>query len=67
MIGVSRTMMSQYIAGEAEMGWLRWQKVNEVFPEMAGLIEETAYDRAMRARQRALDLDLPRQRKAKAA
>jgi len=62
MIGVSRTMMAQYIAGEAEMGWLKWRKANEAFPELAERIEESAYDRAMRARQRALDFDPPKRR-----
>lgn len=59
---VSREMVAQYIAGEAEMGFTKWLRANEAYPELAGLIEETAADRAMRARQRALDLELPRQR-----
>lgn len=59
-IGVSREMAAQYIAGEAEMGFLKWLKANEAFPELAERIEETAADRSARARQRALDLDLPR-------
>lgn len=66
MIGVSREMVAQYIAGEAEMGFLKWLRVNEAFPELASLIEESAADRAVRARQRALDLELPRQRSAAA-
>jgi len=60
-IGVSREMVAQYIAGEAEMGFLKWLKANEAFPELSDRIEETAADRAARARQRALDLNLPRQ------
>lgn len=59
MIGVSREMVAQYIAGEAEMGFVKWLKVNDAFPEIAERIEETAAERALRAKQRALDLDLP--------
>ena len=58
-IGVSREMMAQYIAGEAEMGFLKWLRANEQLPELAELIDETATERALRARQRALDLELP--------
>lgn len=62
-IGVSREMVAQYIAGEAEMGFVKWLRANEAFPELAERIEETAADRALRARQRALDLDIPIKRK----
>jgi transcriptional regulator with XRE-family HTH domain len=62
MIGVSREMVAQYIAGEAEMGFVKWLRANEEFPELADRIAETAGERAMRARQRALDLDLPTRR-----
>lgn len=62
MLGVSREMVAQYIAGEAEMGFVKWLRANEQFPELAERITETAADRAARAKQRALDLDLPRQR-----
>ena len=61
-IGVSREMVAQYIAGEAEMGFIKWVRVNEAFPELAARIEETAAERAMRASQRALDLELPTRR-----
>jgi transcriptional regulator with XRE-family HTH domain len=66
MIGVSREMVAQYIAGEAEMGFVKWLKANEAFPELAERIEETAAERALRARQRALDLELPTRRSAAA-
>lgn len=59
---VSREMVAQYIAGEAEMGFTKWFRARDTYPEIEGLIEETATDRAARARQRALDLELPRQR-----
>lgn len=58
-IGVSREMVAQYIAGEAEMGFVKWLRANEAFPELSERIEETAADRAARARQRVLDLDQP--------
>ncbi len=60
-IGVSREMVAQYIAGEAELGFVKWLKTNEAFPELAVLVEETAAERALKAKQRALDLNLPRQ------
>lgn len=62
MVGVSREMMAQYIAGEAEMGFVKWLRANEAFPELSDRIEETAAERALRARQRALDLELPTRR-----
>lgn len=52
-------MVAKYIAGEAEMGFVTWLRANEAWPELANLIAESAADRAMRARQRALDLELP--------
>ncbi len=65
-IGVSREMVAQYIAGEAEMGFVKWLKANDAFPELADRIEETAAERALRAKQRPLDLNLPHQRSAAA-
>jgi transcriptional regulator with XRE-family HTH domain len=59
LLGVSREMVAQYIAGEAEMGFVKWLRANEAFPELAERIEETAAERAMRAKQRPLDLELP--------
>jgi transcriptional regulator with XRE-family HTH domain len=61
-IGVSREMVAQYIAGEAEMGFTKWFRAKDVYPELEELIAETAADRAAKARQRALDLELPRKR-----
>jgi transcriptional regulator with XRE-family HTH domain len=61
-IGVSREMVAQYIAGEAEMGFVKWLRANEAFPELAERIEETAAERSLRARQRPLDLELPMRR-----
>jgi transcriptional regulator with XRE-family HTH domain len=62
-IGVSREMVAQYIAGEAEMGFTKWLRANDAYPELASLIEETTADRAAKAKQRPLDLDLPMQRR----
>lgn len=62
MIGVSREMLSQYIAGEAEMGFLKWLRANEEFPELSALIEETAAERSFKARQRCFDIELPTRR-----
>lgn len=55
-------MVAKYIAGEAEMGFVAWLAANEAWPELADLIEETTVERQLRARQRALDLDLPTRR-----
>lgn len=55
-------MVAKYIAGEAEMGFYAWLRANAEWPELGELIEETATERAMRARQRALELDLPTRR-----
>lgn len=63
-IGVSREMVAQYIAGEAEMGFVKWLRANDAFPELAERIEETAHERQLRGKQRPLDLELPRQRAA---
>lgn len=61
-IGVSREMVAQYIAGEAEMGMVKWLRANDAWPELADKVAETAAERALRARQRALDLELPTRR-----
>lgn len=66
-IGVSREMVAQYIAGEAEMGMVKWLRANAAWPELAEKVAETAAERALRARQRALDLNLPRTRERAAA
>ncbi len=60
MIGKSDDQLARYIAGDMEMGVLAWMRANDAFPELATRMEETAADRAAKARQRALDLDLPR-------
>lgn len=62
VLGRIDDMVAKYIAGEAEMGVVAWMRAMEAWPELAERFEETAAERAMRAKQRALDLGLPRQR-----
>jgi transcriptional regulator with XRE-family HTH domain len=58
----TRESVAQYIAGEAEMGFVTWERAKEAWPELAERMAESAAERAARAKQRPLDLDLPRQR-----
>lgn len=62
VLGKIDDTVAKYIAGEAEMGVVAWLRANEAWPELADRIEESAAERALRAKQRPLDLDLPRQR-----
>lgn len=66
VIGRGDDMVAKYIAGEAEMGFIAWCRANEAWPEFAERLEETSAERALRARQRALDLELPTRRSAAA-
>lgn len=61
-LGKGDDMVAKYIAGEAEMGVLAWMRASEAFPELIERLEETAADRALRARQRPLDLEMPTRR-----
>ena len=54
--------VARYIAGEAEMGIIAWFRACEAWPELADYLNETQNERVLRGRQRALDLDPPRQR-----
>lgn len=56
--------VARYIAGEAEMGIVAWMRACEAWPELNELLDETTNERAMRGRQRPLDLDLPTRRTA---
>ena len=58
----TRESVSQYIAGEAEMGFITWERALDAWPELEERISETAAERALRAKQRSLDLELTRQR-----
>jgi transcriptional regulator with XRE-family HTH domain len=61
-MGRSDDMVAKYIAGETEMGFVAWERAKDAWPELAELVAETSAERALRARQRALDLELTRQR-----
>jgi hypothetical protein len=58
----SDDQVAKYIAGESEMGVVTWLRACEEYPELVERIAETAADRAARAKQRPLDLDLPMRR-----
>lgn len=58
-LGRGDDMVAKYIAGESEMGFIAWERANQAWPEFPEKLEETAAERALRARQRALDLELP--------
>lgn len=61
-IGRTRESIAQYIAGEAEMGFVTWERAKDAWPELVERMAETAAERAARARQRPLDLELPTKR-----
>jgi cyanate lyase len=67
VLGRGDDMVAKYIAGEAEMGFIAWLRANEAWPELTERLEETATERALRARQRALDLEFPNSRRERAA
>jgi hypothetical protein len=52
--------VARYIAGDAEMGIIAWMRACEAWPELLELLEETVTERALKGRQRVLDLDTPR-------
>jgi hypothetical protein len=54
--------IARYIAGEKEMGVVTWLRAVEAYPELPGLVSESATERALRAKQQALDLELTSQR-----
>jgi hypothetical protein len=56
--------IARYIAGEKEMGVVTWLRACEEYPELPGIVAESAADRQARSSQRALDLELTRQREA---
>lgn len=58
----SDDQLARYIAGEMEMGVVAWLRATEEFPELVGLVAETAADRAAKLKQRPLDLELPTRR-----
>lgn len=58
----SDDQVAKYIAGESEMGVVAWLRACEEYPELIDRLTETAAERALRAKQRSLDLELTRQR-----
>lgn len=62
----TRESVAQYIAGEAEMSFITWERAKDAWPELVERMTETAADRAARANQRALDLGLTTQRTTQA-
>ena len=58
----SDDQVAKYIAGESEMGVVAWLRACEEYPELIERLTETSAERALRARQRALDLELPMKR-----
>jgi hypothetical protein len=59
----TRESVAQYIAGEAEMGFVTWERAKEAWPELSDRMSETAADRRAAAQQRPLDLDQPIRRR----
>lgn len=59
-LGRCDDMVAQYIAGETEMGVVAWLRANEAWPELAERLAETEAERAIRSRQRPLDLAAPK-------
>jgi hypothetical protein len=58
----SDDQFARYIAGDMEMGAVAWMLAVEAWPELEERMQESAAERAARAKQRALNLELPRQR-----
>jgi hypothetical protein len=58
----SDDQVAKYIAGEAEMGVVTFLRACEQYPELVERMTETAADRAAKARQRPLDLELQARR-----
>ena len=56
--------VARYIAGEAEMGIIAWMRACEAWPELVELLDETVNERALRGRQTALDLNIPKRERA---
>lgn len=57
-------MVAKYIAGETEMGVVAWKRAVAAWPEIVTKLDETAAERAFRARQRALNFEPPVRRSA---
>lgn len=51
--------IARIIAGEIEMGVVTWLRACEAYPELPARVTESAVERANKAKQRPLDLELP--------
>jgi hypothetical protein len=58
----SDDQLARYIAGDMEMGVVAWSLAVEEWPELEDRLNESGAERALRAKQRALDLELPTRR-----
>jgi hypothetical protein len=59
----SDDQVARYIAGDSEMGFITWSLAVEEWPELEERLKESAAERELRRRQRALDLEPPAKRK----
>jgi hypothetical protein len=59
VMGRCDDQVARYIAGESEMGFITWERAKDAWPELDERVKETAAERDMRRRQRALDLEQP--------
>lgn len=59
----TRESVAQYIAGEAEMGFVTWERAKEAWPELVERMSESATERSLRSKQVPLDLDQPVKRR----
>jgi hypothetical protein len=62
LMGRSDDQVARYIAGDSEMSFITWNRACDAWPELVERMTETAAERDMRRRQRALDLDAPAKR-----
>jgi hypothetical protein len=54
-------MISKYIAGDHAMDVVAWMRACEAWPELTERLEESERERVLRGRQRALELEVPKQ------
>jgi len=69
IVGRSDEMMAQYLAGEAEMGVSAWLRAVEAWPDLPDRVAFNLDDaeKAFRAKQRELRLEIPGDRQEIAA
>jgi hypothetical protein len=64
VMGRSDEAIAQYIAGETEMGFTVWLRACDIWDELTEYLAESATERALRAKQRSLELDQPKRSQA---